>query len=176
MLMLDLCSGLGGASAAMRARGWDVVTVDINPAFHPDVVADLREWSWSGPRPDLVWASPPCDEFAREFMPWCRTGRAPDLSLVLECKRIIDECRPRYWVIENVKGASTWLLPVLGKWRARHGAFFLWGYFPDLGVVDMRGHPGKAGLSSERKAERALIPVRLSESVARAVEINRVLL
>ena len=35
MLMLDLCCGLGGASRAMRERGWEVVTVDIVPEFNP---------------------------------------------------------------------------------------------------------------------------------------------
>ena len=38
MLMLDLCSGLGGASKAMKERGWDVITVDVNPEFSPDVL------------------------------------------------------------------------------------------------------------------------------------------
>lgn len=53
LLMLDLCCGLKGASAAMRDRGWEVVR---------------------GRRPDLVWASPPCTEFSRESMPWTKTG------------------------------------------------------------------------------------------------------
>lgn len=32
-LMLDLCAGLGGASAAMRERGWRVITLDADPAY-----------------------------------------------------------------------------------------------------------------------------------------------
>jgi site-specific DNA-cytosine methylase len=70
MLMLDLFAGRKGASRAMVARGWTVVTVDIDPSYEPDIVGDLRRWSWNGPRPDLLWASPPCDEFSRWFMPW----------------------------------------------------------------------------------------------------------
>jgi hypothetical protein len=74
--MLDLFAGLGGASEAMRGRGWDVVTVDADPRFGCTVTADLSGWSWAGKRPDLIWASPPCTEFSREAMPWCRSSAA----------------------------------------------------------------------------------------------------
>ena len=47
-LMLDLFAGLGGASEAMRRRGWEVVTVDNDPVFNCTVTADLAEWSWQG--------------------------------------------------------------------------------------------------------------------------------
>ena len=56
-LMIDLCSGLGGASAAMRERGWRVVTVDNEATFSPDVVADVREWRWEGEKPGLSGAA-----------------------------------------------------------------------------------------------------------------------
>ena len=89
MLMLDLCCGLKGASASFLSRGWDVVTLDIDPVFHPDIVADLRDWEWHGGRPDLIWLSDPCTEFSRESMPWCKTGNTPDLSIVQGGLRVI---------------------------------------------------------------------------------------
>lgn len=174
MLMLDLGSGLKGASQAMKARGWDVLTVDINPGFEPDIVADLRQWSYIGPRPDLVWCSPPCDEFAREFMPWSKTGNTPDLSIVLACKRIINECQPRYWVIENVKGAISWLRPILGNYRVCYGPFFLWGFFPVPGDFRLRARK-KESYSSKARAERAMIPAQLSNGLALAIEATRTL-
>ena len=64
MLMLDVCCGLKGASCAMFDRGWEVLSVDINPHFSPDVVADVRTWHYHGPSPDLVWCSPPCTDLA----------------------------------------------------------------------------------------------------------------
>lgn len=165
VLMLDICAGLGGASQAMRERGWTVWTVDNNPDFRPDIVADIRSWSWSGPRPDLVWCSPPCDDFAREWMPWSKTGKTPDMTLVEACRRVIAECNPRYWIIENVKGAQ----PYLGKAADIHGPFFLWGFFPDLGSVRLN-HRKKESYGSKQAAERARIPEALSLAVARAVE------
>lgn len=174
LLMLDLGSGLAGASQAMKARGWQVVTVDINPAFEPDIVADLTTFTWDGPRPDLIWGSPPCNEFSREFMPWCKTGVAPDMSLVLACLRIIREARPRYWVIENVMGALPWFEEVLGKPKAIYGPFYLWGFFPSPGDFRLK-YRKKESFSSRNRAERAKVPHQLSEALALAVEGQRVL-
>jgi hypothetical protein len=166
MLMLDLFAGLGGASAAMRDRGWDVVTVDVEPRFGCTVTADLSAWSWDGPRPDLVWASPPCTEFSRESMPWCRTGQTPGMELVNAARRIIAECEPQWWVIENVRGATRYLNPILGE-PVSYGPFFLWGAFP---AFRARVRFFKERLSSTRRAERAQVPYALSEALARACE------
>lgn len=172
--MLDLCCGLGGASAAMRDREWDVLTLDIEPQFNPDVVADVREWTYGGPPLDLIWASPPCVEFAREFMPWSRTGTPPDTSIVEACKRIIDQAQPRFWIIENVKGSVRWLEPILGRPAYVQNPWFLWGHFPPLTVPRIGSN--KECLSSTASAERALIPRELSEAVANAIALQPVLL
>jgi hypothetical protein len=164
VLMLDLFAGLGGASAAMKARGWDVVTVDNDPAFGCTHTADLSNWSWPGPRPDLVWASPPCTEFSREMMPWCRTGKPPSLELVRAAVRVIQETDPVWWVLENVRGAVKWLRPVLGEHAQSVGPFYLWGRFPPLRCRYQKRH--KESMSSSWKAERARVPVELSEALA----------
>lgn len=169
LLMLDLFSGLGGASQCMRRRGWDVVTLDNDPRFDCDITTDIRSWSWSGARPDLVWGSPPCTEFSRESMPWCRTGKTPDLSLVESYHRIVGECKPRFWILENVRGA----VPFLGKPAAVFFPFYLWGFFPPLGSVRLVMKK-KESYSSKQQAERAMIPealsLRVAESLERAVE------
>ena len=164
MLMLDLFAGLGGASAAMRARGWRVVTVDIEPRFGCDVTADLLTWTWDGPTPDLLWASPPCTEFSREDMPWCRTGVAPSLSLVERVDQLVAQIRPRWWVLENVRGAQRWI----GRARLHYGPVYLWGDFPMMPQLDVR--PWKTRLSSTQDALRAKIPWAISEALADAIE------
>ena len=177
MLMLDLCCGLGGASKAMKERGWDVITVDIVPEFNPSIVADLRTFHYSGPRPDLVWASPPCTEFSKYSMPesWaCNRGgkKEPDLSLMLAAKRVIDEVNPRWWVIENVRGAVEFFEPHLGRVRKRSGSRYLWGEFPPF---DCSPGYGKWRLppSPDRAAKRSEIPRQLSLALCQAVELWR---
>ena len=168
MLMLDLCSGLKGASAAMVERGWQVISVDINPAFEPDIIADVRQWSYRGPPPDLVWASPPCNEFSREFLPWHRTGKAPDMSIAMACIRIIQEARPRYWCLESTRGGAIFLAPILGRPREIHSPYYLWGIFPPLGLRKLT-YRHKESYPSSAEALRAKIPYELSLAMAEAV-------
>jgi len=172
MLMLDLCSGLKGASAAMRERGWEVISVDIDPSLEPDVLADVREFHYRGPKPDLIWASPPCTEFSKadKPWPWCHLDHDPDLSIVEACRRIIAESHPRFWVLENVRGAQPWL----GKARAHYGPFYLWGNIPF--AIPCTLPPRKSRLSSRAKAERARIPYALSLSIALTCEGQKELL
>ena len=171
-LMYDLGAGLKGASGAMKQRGWDVVTLDIDPKFGCDITADVRSWHYSaaGRRPDLLWFSMPCDEFSREFMPWCRTGNTPDLSLVLACLRIRDEMQPHNWLCENVRGAIEYFRPIMGPYIYHAGPFFLWGKCPPIGGVNMRSFRKKESYGSGEPEKRAMIPYNLSVAVAVAVE------
>ena len=174
MLMLDLCCGLGGASKAMRDRGWDVITVDIVPEFNPTIVADLRTFHYSGPRPDLVWVSPPCEEFSRWSLPesWaCNRGgkKEPDLTLMLAAKRVIEEAQPIWWIMENVRGAVPFFDPHLGPVRKRSGSRYLWGEFPpfdcDPGYGKWRIPP-----SSDRAVLRSIIPKQISTALCLSIE------
>ena len=166
--MLDLFAGLGGASRAMRERGWNVTTVDVDPRFGCDVTTDVRTFHWTGGPVDLLWASPPCDEFSRESMPWCRTGVDPDVSLIGHVLRIESEIAPRFWLLENVRGARPWLKDILGPPVISTGPIYLWGRMPPLLLPDVRGW--KERLSSSRTAERAEMPWEISHAVALAVE------
>lgn len=162
-LMLDLFAGTGGSSSAFRDAGWEVVTVDADPQHGTTIVADLSTWSWTGRRPTLVWASPPCTEFSRESMPWCRTGESPDLGLYNAALRIVAECKPEWWVIENVRGAQRWL----GRAVMHAGPFYLWGWFPHFDPP--RIEPFKESLSSSDKVGRAAVPYSLSLALLNAI-------
>lgn len=169
MLALDICSGTGSATAAMRDKGWQVVTVELDPTREADYTADVRAWSWTGKQPDLIWCSPPCTEFARESMPWSKTGNTPDMSIVEACIRIIQEARPRYWLIENVRGAVPYFRPLLGEPREIHGPFYLWGHFPALGRPRLN-HRKKESYGSHQAHLRGMIPYPLSLALATAIE------
>lgn len=68
MKVLDLFAGLGGWSKPARERGHEVTTVDLDPRFGTDIVADVFDLTvdrLGGPGAyDLILASPPCEKFS----------------------------------------------------------------------------------------------------------------
>ena len=111
MRLLDLYSGYGSVAEVFQARGYEVVTVDIDPTFKPTIQTDMLLWEyWLDFPPghfDVVACSPPCTEFSQAM-----TRRARELdyadSLVLKGLEIIEYFPPRVWFLENPK---TGLLP-----------------------------------------------------------------
>jgi hypothetical protein len=185
--MLDLCSGLGGASEAFFLdREWDVIRIENNPLLDrvpATIIGDIFDttdrWERSGcPRVDLIWSSPPCRDFSQAYGapgPTALRNRVefkPDLSLVIESKRIIDMIEPRHWVIENVIGAIPHLKPILGTPRMIVGPFVLWGNFP---LFDIQGFAHskyeKDPHSSDplRANIRAKVPLEISYALLSAL-------
>lgn len=162
--MLDLFSGLGGASAAMKDRRWNVVSVEIEERFKPTIVADVAHLPLLPFAVDLLWASPPCTEYSRESMPWCRTGTTPSHALYQAAQVAIQEIGPRYWVIENVRGA----VPYWGQPAYHFGAVHLWTNLPLCNQAIVGAY--KERLSSSQSARRSLIPYQVSEAIAASVE------
>lgn len=121
MQVLDLFSGLGGWSKAFKDRGHNVVTVDNNPKFKPDIckdIMDLTKMDFIDYDFDIILASPPCTEFSKSMMPdsWNKNRTVtPNTKLVEKTIKLINEINPRYWIIENVRGAVPFFKPILGK-------------------------------------------------------------
>lgn len=159
--MVDLCSGTKSASWAMRELDWQVISIDIDPDFEPDIVADVRNFTYQGVLPiDLVWASPPCNEFALWEQPKQWHNRAiPDRTIWQACLRIIEEIQPKYYCIENVKGAQYWM----GKATQIINPWYLWTNLPHLSFK-----PTYSDLKFNHRSpiKRALIPKGLSTNVA----------
>jgi site-specific DNA-cytosine methylase len=146
-VMVDLFSGLDGASAAMRDRGWRVWSLELDPAYRPSVVADVRRLPLrEGLGPDLLWASPPCEEFARASMPWCHEELPPSMELFAATIEAVRLLRPRWWILENVKGAAAWARPALGSPHAAGRP-----------AVPLGPHPAAVVLSGSRALERAAV-------------------
>lgn len=173
LVWLDLCSGLGGASQPALDRGWKVIRVDIDVRFKPDIVADVRSLPLKPFPVDVLWASPPCIEFARTAMPWLKKrfpNLIPDLSIAHACRVAIEEFKPAWWVIENTKHSLRWLRPILGPDAASCQGHHFWGRLPGL-LPQARRVPKESLWPSEwRQAERARIPYEIGEAICRAVE------
>lgn len=172
MLMIDLCCGMKGASERMKAHGWQVITLDNDRRFKPDILSDVRRWNYVGPRPDLIWGSPPCSEYSRTSMPWLRPAQSPDMSIFFACLNIIHKSDPRFWVIENVRGAARYFLPYIGKPAYIYGPFYLWGHFPALPKFQLRMKK-KESYTGKQRELRAKIPQALSEKLAVSIESQK---
>src|SRR5580698_2041866 len=147
MRMLDLFSGSGSASRAAAVRGWEVLRIDNAPGTAADLRVDLSTWDPQDEHFDLVWASPPCTQLST-------ASRARDvdagLVLVRAALRIIRAVAPRWWVLENVHGATRAIGDLIGPPVACYGSFYLWGVFPPFDASVARS---KTKMSGRRRAE-----------------------
>lgn len=149
--MLDICSGLGGASQAfVDDDEWEVIRLENNPLLahieHTilvDILSDDFDYKSMFNRSDFdfIWASPPCVEFSNAYeAPKSRARRAgidfaPDTRILEKCIEIIEYFKPKYYCIENVSGASKIFTKIIGKPpRQIVSAFYLWGMFPYLHI------------------------------------------
>jgi len=125
--VLDLFSGLEGFSAAFQdSDKWEVVTVEIDPEFDPDIVADVFDLlpsDFTEPF-HVVLASPPCTQFSfaassleRFIDGEPQTDDARDaVALVYHTLGLIHGLNPEFWFMENPQG---WLRQVIGRPTAR---------------------------------------------------------
>jgi hypothetical protein len=200
MKMLDLFSGLGGASESMLQHGWDVSRVENNPelALVPNTdimcIYDLGQLldihmadGYIPPQLDLIWASPPCTDFStayasprstfeREF-PNQNYDPGDAIELVKEAKRIIDIVNPRYWIIENVRGSIKYLVPILGEPTMIIDSIVLWGRFPKWSMPPHYKHIKDDAWSTTplRANIRAKIPYEVSDACRQSIENTRTL-
>jgi hypothetical protein len=188
--VLDLFSGLGGASEAFVKAGDEVLRIENNPLLEAtphthlmdvvDLHAFLAEYHVGRTDYDLVWASPPCHEFSNAYgAPKAiayREGREhnPSMALIEAARDIIELLNPRWWVIENVRGACPWINPLLGQPRQVLGPIVLWGHFPHLIMPEGWRHrkgdePNGSRHSPIRSNIRAKIPLEVSEALRKAI-------
>lgn len=99
-IILDLCGGTGSWSAPYRAAGYDVRLVTL-PGD------DVREYN---PPQGVhgILAAPPCTEFSLSGARWW-ASKDPGLfhearGIVVACLRIIEQCKPQWWALENPVG------------------------------------------------------------------------
>ncbi len=189
MRMVDLFSGLGGASQAFVDSDWEVLRVDNNELLKDvphTMMADLTEIDFAFNahwfQPDLVWASPPCLDFSGGFNAPAPTAKRngehfePDMKPLEASIRLIKHFKPRYWVIENVAGASKTFSKHMGVNAPRQiiGPYFLWGIFPHISMPrSWEGVTGKKSSGSSldplRANKRAIVDYEVSKQLMRAI-------
>lgn len=132
--MLDLFSGLEGWASRFRAAGFDTTTLDYEPRFDADIVADILTaqtldelYPSMGARPwDVITASPPCEAFstgsigrhwgggAKAYEPKTDAARTA-LAIVKHTFALIDAYVARHpstlYIIENPRGVMRKIAP-----------------------------------------------------------------
>ena len=114
MRLLNLFSGTDSVATPWREAGLEVISVDIDPRYSPEICEDILQLSYCKlPIPDVIWASPPCDQYAR-----CRTrARRPRNlaladSLVAKALEIISYFQRQnpdlIWFVENGQTTILW--------------------------------------------------------------------
>lgn len=100
-IILDLCGGTGSWSKPYKEAGYDVRLITL-PYY------DVR--SYKPPKNVyVVLAAPPCTHFSIACSQYWQekdiTGQTSEaLEIVYSCLRIIEECSPKFWALENPKG------------------------------------------------------------------------
>ena len=194
---VDLFSGLGGFSQAFVDRGHDVTRIDNDAEFgsvHRTYISDV--WHLTAEDlldADIVLVSPPCNCFTPMTIGHYWRGGKPNekaqemIDIVKHTLKIIDEAKPRYWVLENPAGMLKHVIgpPQKLTWWAAWGHDYLkpthlWGIFPRIdwpprpkkGSYEAAKRGAKKGVQNPKytAAERALVPYNFSMALCKGVE------
>lgn len=189
----DYFCGVGGWSIGFYREGFDCHGVDIIDVGYPYelTVSDIKEYHPTR-SPDVAVLSPPCTEFSTlTILSWKKGQRGPPepekgIELVKEGLRVVQEAKPKFWVLENVWGSMKYLVPILGMPKVTAKPWVLWGNFPYVNFDKVKGDTkichtfeknkggNRVGLPEDfpfdplRSWKRARIPVFLSQRIARA--------
>lgn len=111
--VLDLFAGKGWKlrKKAIEALGWELTTLDINPAFGCDLTKDIMEVDDLGLY-DFIWASVPCETWSvasighhwnKDNTPKTKEAECM-IGLVKHTIELINKSSLIGWVIENPRG------------------------------------------------------------------------
>lgn len=114
--ILELFSGTESFSKIARERGHKTFTVDIDKSFNPDLCINILNFDISKlpeefRKPDVIWASPPCTTFSCASLGYHWNNHKPKteeakvgIEIIKKTLKIIEELKPKYYVIENPMG------------------------------------------------------------------------
>jgi len=118
MRTLELFAGSRSFSKFADDYGFTTYSTDISPYDKINQVADIFHFDLDkaieclGGKPDIIWASPPCETFSIASVShhWHKNRRAKSkqakrgLEIIRLTIDIIQYVKPRYWFIENPRG------------------------------------------------------------------------
>ena len=202
MLIFDFFSGTGSSTRAFREAGHTVISFELDDYFEATENVDIMDLTSdyllaTYGKPDFIWASPPCTAFSVASIGhhWDNSSGTPqpktkealhNQQLVWQTRKLIEELKPKGWIIENPRGMLRKLPAVEGLPRqtitycqygdTRQKPTDLWGFVPNWTPREMcspgsdcheaapRGsRTGTQGLSNPKT--RSMIAPELSEEL-----------
>ena len=103
MRLLELLSGTGSVGDVAKDRGWEVVSLDMDPKTSADIKCNILDFvknTWEPGQFDMIWASPPCTEYSEAKT--VGTRKIEESNKVVQ--RTLDVLRwfePDYFCIDN---------------------------------------------------------------------------
>lgn len=209
MKVLELFCGTKSISNAFAAAGHEVFTVDWDKDFAPDLQADIGKLTAKqviklcGGKPDVIWASPDCTTYSIAAISHHRKqGDGGNLEPVSDyakyCDKVnknvldlIAELKPKYYFIENPRGAMRKMDFIKGLYRytvtycqygdKRMKPTDIWTNHPDPKFKPMCKNGDKCHEAAPRGAktgtqglknskERARIPADLCKHIVKICE------
>lgn len=211
MKVLELFCGTKSISRAFKERGHEVYTVDWEKGFAPDLAIDIealtidRIKELCGGVPDVIWASPDCTTYSVAAISRHRQRTAdgdllPISEYAKKCDRVVKNVlsliaglNPKYWFIENPRGALRKMGFMQGLKRytvtyckygeKRMKPTDIWTNHPNPQFIppckngDTCHEPAPRGSKTgtqglANKVEKARIPKALCEHIVRICESN----
>ena len=176
--VLDLYCGLGGWAKGFINKNCNIIGYDIIDFSeqYPGkfIQADLLEFN-NFPECDIIVSSPPCQDFSKASFPdsWQSVKKYPPnipqaIKLFNRVYEIADMLKPKFFIIENVRGSQTYM----GKSKMHIGSRYFYGNFPlftvDKNTTDIYGK-WKMKPSKDRAILRSIIPESISFAFANEV-------
>lgn len=120
--MIELFSGAKVFTNEAKSRGHTTCSVDNDPKLNADMTEDVRNIIEFSFKPDVIWASPPCESFSVASIGkhWTGGSKAYEpksqqaldsLELVKATTDLIQRESPKYWFIENPRGMLRKVIP-----------------------------------------------------------------
>jgi len=121
MKVLELFCGTKSVGKVCKKKGWEVISVDIDKEFDPDICCDIKDFNYKKYAIgyfDIIWCSPPCQYFSlvrlSNIGKWNKehdkilTREICDNDLIEKglpplhkALEIIEYLKPKYYFIEN---------------------------------------------------------------------------
>lgn len=146
--VLELFSGSGSVGKVCKEKGYEVVSLDIDP--RADINMDIMDWDYKDMyKPghfDIIHASPPCHTFSNLRRTWIgrklkehgdtiitheildKDMEEKGVPLLRKAEEIIEYFKPKYYIIENPDGKMKNYMKEHKHYVVDYCKYSNWGY------------------------------------------------